>query len=92
VSVSYCPNLTQHQFYMYFVYVLKNVRTKELYYGYTDNLERRIYQHNLKHVDELIYYEAYLSESDARRRERRLKNYGQSITYLKSRIKDSLKI
>jgi putative endonuclease len=75
---------------MYFVYVLKNVKTKELYYGYTNNLERRTYQHNLNYKSKLIYYEAYLSESDARRRERRLKNYGQSITYLKTRIEDSL--
>ena len=58
---------------MYFVYVLKNVKTKKLYYGYTNNLERRIHQHNLTHNNKLIYYEAYLSESDARERERKLK-------------------
>jgi len=75
---------------MHYVYMLKNIKTKELYYGYTNNLERRIKEHNKKQLNKLIYYEAYLSESDARRRERRLKNYGQSITYLKSRIKDSL--
>jgi len=75
---------------MYFVYVLKKAKNKELYYDYTDNLERRVQQHNLRYNNKLIYYEAYLSESDARRREKRLKNYGQSITYLKSRIKDSL--
>jgi predicted GIY-YIG superfamily endonuclease len=31
---------------MYFVYVLKDKITQELYYGYTNNLKRRLEQHN----------------------------------------------
>ena len=77
---------------MYFVYVLKNERTNEIYYGYTDNLERRIKQHSKSENFKLVYYEAYSSELDARERERKLKNYGQSRTHLKSRIKRSLDI
>jgi len=75
---------------MYYVYVLKNIKTNELYYGYTNNIERRLYEHGLDYKCKLIYYEAYLSESDARERERKLKHYGQSKTRLKHRIKDSL--
>ena len=33
--------------------------------------------------------EAYQSESDARRRERRLKDHGNAVRQLKQRIKDS---
>ncbi|MDP2923203.1 MAG: GIY-YIG nuclease family protein, partial [Candidatus Omnitrophota bacterium] len=56
---------------MYYIYMLKNETTNELYYGYTNNLERRIAEHNKKQKWELIYYEAYKSELDARDRERR---------------------
>jgi len=66
--------------------------TKEFYYGFTNNLERRIAEHNNnKQKWELIYYEAYKAESDARNRERRIKNYAQALTALKSRLKESLK-
>jgi len=53
---------------MYFVYLLKHVQTHELYYGYTNDLERRLQEHNPQRW-KMIYYEAYLSESDARERE-----------------------
>jgi len=73
---------------MHYVYVVRNKETSELYYGYTNNLERRISEHK---NTELVYYEAYKSESDARSRERRLKYYAQALTALKSRLKESLK-
>jgi len=60
-------------------------------YGYANNLERRIAEHNRVKKRELIYYEAYKSESDARNRERRLKQYAQALTVLKVRLKESLK-
>jgi len=75
---------------MYYIYMLKNEATDELYYGYTNNLERRIDEHNKKQKWELIYYEAYKSELDARDRERRLKHYAQALTALKGRLKRSL--
>ncbi|MFH1577606.1 MAG: GIY-YIG nuclease family protein [Candidatus Omnitrophota bacterium] len=34
---------------MYYVYALKNAKTQKLYYGYTNDLERRLKQHNTKH-------------------------------------------
>ena len=75
---------------MFYVYVLKNLNTRELYYGYTNNLERRFKEHNNKQSWELIYYEAFSSEKDARLRERKLKHYGQSRSHLKKRIINSL--
>jgi len=76
---------------MYYIYVLKNSKTSELYYGYTNNLKRRIAEQNKKQYWELIYYEGYKAESDARHRERQLKKYAQALTALKDRLKDSLK-
>jgi len=74
------------------VYILKNKVTDELYYDYTNNLERRLSEHNKEQECwKIIYYEAYKSEIDARRRERRLKHYAQALTALKGRIKNSLK-
>lgn len=77
---------------MYYVYILRNKTTQKLYFGYTHNLERRIAEHNKFKEWVLIYYEAYLSEEDARKREQHLKHYGQSRTHLKNRIVKSLKI
>src|SRR3989338_6826258 len=75
---------------MHYVYVLRN-KNIELYYGYTNNLERRIEEHN-QHADwEIVYFEAYKSEIDARRREKRLKFYAQALKALKERLKESLK-
>ena len=76
---------------MYYVYVLRNSINKELYYGYTNNLQRRFAQHNENKQFELIYYEAYKSEVDARNREKRLKHYAQALTALKVRLENSLK-
>ena len=76
---------------MHYVYLLRSEETKELYYGYTANLKRRLKEHNAKGKLALIYYEAYLSESDARERENKLKHYGQTRTRLKNRLKASLK-
>ena len=64
---------------------------EKLYYGYTNDLERRFKEHSIKHKCKLIYYEAYLLESDAREREKKLKHYGQTRTCLKQRIKKSLR-
>ena len=75
---------------MYYVYVLQDNLTKALYYGYSNNVQRRLTEHNIKGNWRLVYYEAYLSESDARKRERKLKQYGQARTQLKKRISISL--
>ena len=77
---------------MHYIYILKKKSNRELYYGYTNNIERRFHEHNKDKEWDLIYFEAYLSEKDARTREIKLKDYGQARTHLKNRIKDSLNI
>lgn len=71
---------------------MKNKMTEVLYYGYTDNLERRFKEHNVGFKWKVIYYEAYLSEKDARTRENKLKDYGQSRSHLKNRLNVSLSL
>jgi putative endonuclease len=72
---------------MYYVYILRNKRTNRLYIGYTEDLKRRLSEH--KKIDDsirLIYYEAYIYESQARTRERKLKLYGSAWRGLKKRL------
>ena len=71
---------------MYYVYVLQWKRNKKLYIGYTDNLERRIKEHQKKGGFKVIYYEAYQLKKSARQREKRLKYYGSAWRALKKRI------
>ena len=71
---------------MYYLYILKNLKTDQYYIGYTSNLERRIDEHKRKKDVELLYYEAYIDESQARKRELRLKQYGSAWRGLKKRI------
>jgi len=84
---------------MQYVYLLKD-RYSRIYVGYTSDLKRRLKEHtrgkskylrNRRPV-KLIYYEAYLSRKDARRREASLKNYGSVLKGLKQRLDDSLKL
>ncbi len=76
---------------MFYVYCLRNSQSKDLYYGYTGNLKRRMKEHKQKDKNNnIVYYEAYKSKMDAQTREKKLKNYGQSRTHLKKRIKNSL--
>lgn len=75
---------------MYYVYCFRHIRTGEFYYGYTENLRRRSVEHGP--LWQLMYYEAYLAEADARRRERKLKDYGQARSKLKERLRESLKV
>jgi len=76
---------------MYYVYVLKNKDNGSLYIGSSGNLEERVKQHVSVKKVELIYYEAYLSKEDAKRRERKLKLYGSAWRGLKQRLKDALR-
>lgn len=72
---------------MYFVYVIKNLDDNQLYIGYSNNFERRLNEHRRNFPkDEIIYYEAYKFEKDARDRERKLKYYGSAWRALKKRI------
>ena len=61
----------------FYVYVLKSINSDFIYVGVTNNLKRRFPEHNrgeelsTKHYApfELIHYEAYRNEKDAKRRE-----------------------
>ena len=75
---------------MYYLYFIKNNRDNTTYIGYTNDLKRRIKEHKHK-KPELLYYEAYKDKRDAEQRERKLKQRGQSVRWLKNRLKFSLK-
>jgi putative endonuclease len=73
---------------MYFVYVLKSQKDSKRYIGFTDNLERRLYEHNSGLVKstknrrplELIYYEKFDSKTEAMKREKFFKTgYGRTF-------------
>ena len=74
---------------MYYVYLLKSRAVNKTYIGYTNNLIRRLKEHKDK-KSELIYYEAYKSKEDARKREIILKQRGQAVRRLKEKLKSSL--
>ena len=81
---------------MYYVYLIQNEEGKR-YIGYTQDLKRRLSEHNNNdnaltkgHEWEIIYYEAYKSEEDARERERKLKQDGRSRRHLYARVSRSL--
>lgn len=83
---------------MFYVYVLKSQKDKELYVGSTNNLKRRVDEHQngksfstqFRTPFELVYYEAYKNEKDAREREQGLKLRGNARRFLKERIARSL--
>lgn len=83
---------------MFYVYLLQSKKSGDLYTGFTTDLKKRLLEHNRgeskstkKRSDwHCIYYEACLSESDARRREDYLKT-SQGRFMLRRRIKDYLK-
>ncbi|PCI20457.1 hypothetical protein COB64_01935 [Candidatus Wolfebacteria bacterium] len=71
---------------MLYVYILKWKSTGDLYIGYTNDLKRRMREHNNEASCTIIYYEAYQTEDLARDRERKLKHYGSSWRALGKRI------
>lgn len=83
---------------MFYVYVLKSKKDRNLYIGSTDDLRRRMKEHNTGRVFstksrrpfELIYYEAYKAEKDARKREKALKLRSRAFAQLRKRINESL--
>ena len=91
-------DLSRYKFgIMFYVYVLISGADGQLYTGSTTDLKRRLSEHNTGKVRStfkrrplnLLYYEACLDESDARRREKYLKT-GMGKRYLKQRLRNSL--
>ncbi|MBI2591742.1 MAG: GIY-YIG nuclease family protein [Candidatus Brennerbacteria bacterium] len=74
------------------------MKNEQLYLGSTNNLQRRFAEHNSglssyakKYMPYgLVYYEAYQSEEDARKRESNLKLRANAFNQLKSRMPKTL--
>ena len=73
---------------MYFVYILKSERTGKTYIGHTNDLERRLAQHNepsrsswtAKYQPwKLVAFHEYVSRSEAMKEEGRLKSFKNKI-------------
>lgn len=81
----------------YYVYVLKSLKDKKFYTGYTKNLKSRFEKHSKGLVEstkerrplKLIYYEACLNQQDATHREKYLKTYYGKM-FIRNRIKSYL--
>lgn len=84
---------------MFYIYILRSQIDFQLYTGSTADLRKRLMEHNSGKVFatrfrrplDLIYYEAYRSEKDARQREHNLKLRANALSQLKRRIVNSLK-
>ena len=83
---------------MFYVYVIRN-EANQFYTGYSSNLERRLAQHNggqntstKGHKWQLVYYEAYVNEKYARKREEKIKRNRKTKEFLIKRIQESLSI
>ncbi len=85
---------------MFFVYILKSRKDKNLYTGYTPNLRERLKKHNLGLVEStksrrpwyLVYYEAYASKQNAVKREHNLKLRAKALRQLRMKVQRSLEI
>jgi putative endonuclease len=83
---------------MFYLYILKSKKDNNLYIGSTNDLRRRLLEHNTgkslstkgRRPFELRYYESYFNEDDARKREFALKKDGRALYVLKNRIEKSL--
>ena len=82
---------------MYFVYVLQSSKDEKYYVGYTNNIRRRLEEHNNGKVTitmhrkpfRLVYLEGYLHQQDATSREKFFKT-GWRRTHLKKVLKNYL--
>lgn len=80
---------------MYYVYILISGKDGGLYIGSTPDLKKRMEKHNNGYASatknrrplKLIYYESYLSQRDAKRREIFLKG-GRGHNDLKIQLED----
>jgi len=80
---------------MFYTYILESKTYNELYIGYTNDLKKRLEEHNHgKNIStkryapwNLIYYEACTNKQDATRREKYLKTT-QGRRFTKRRLKE----
>lgn len=82
--------------YMYYVYVIKNARSGKIYIGQTENLQKRLNQHNDQEFDKraytklnkgmwnIVHSETLNTRREAIRREKELKSSrGRNFIYTK---------
>ena len=82
---------------MFYIYILKSLKDNRTYVGYTNNLERRLAEHNSgKNIAtknrrplELIFSEKFETSAEAKKRELYWKN-GGGRRKLKELLKDKL--
>lgn len=78
----------------YYTYIIQSIQHNDVYVGYTTDLKERLKRHNnglnlstKSHRPwRVIHYEAYLSDEDAKRREKYLKT-SQGSRLLKRMLK-----
>lgn len=83
---------------MYYFYVLKSEKLNKCYYGYSEDLKRRLKEHNTGQSEftklgipwKLVYYEAFSSKKDAQDREKQMKRRKNTYALLRKRIKRSI--
>ncbi|MEK7194189.1 MAG: GIY-YIG nuclease family protein [Patescibacteria group bacterium] len=84
---------------MWYTYVLKSRKDSKWYTGISNDLRKRLAQHNGNKVVstanrgpfELMYYEACVNQNDAAAREKYLKS-GMGKRYIKNRLKRFLSL
>jgi putative endonuclease len=75
---------------MFFVYVIRSLKDGKLYVGLTNNVEKRISEHNdgkciatkLRRPFTLLYYESFSNRTEAAKREKFFKS-GKGREFLK---------
>lgn len=81
---------------MFYVYLLRSRKDLKFYIGSTNDLRKRFKDHfegrvfstRSRRPLDLIYYEAYTVESNARKREQSLKYRGRARAQLLKRVMD----
>jgi putative endonuclease len=76
---------------VYYVYILKSRKTGKFYVGFTNDVERRLQEHNAgrtvslrKHIPlEIVRVEEYSFYDQARSRERQIKKYKSGEAFRK---------
>ena len=84
---------------MYYTYIIKSTKDGKMYTGCTNNLRKRVAEHNSNQVRstegrgpfQIFYYEACLEQGDAFAREKYLKS-GMGKRYIKNRNKRFLSL
>lgn len=83
---------------MFYTYVLRSRKDRKLYTGFSSDLRARLKKHKTGKVlatknrlpVDLIYYEAYVNERDAREREKYFKT-GWGRKYVRTILKNTLR-